>query len=197
MSEIPVNSLTKDKTLLQVISLGVDMPYDFRKPHRHEYFEFFVFNEGGGAHYIDFTAYPIAANSVHIIFPGQIHMLKRAGAQGDIVICLKEYMNSLDPVFYSSLFQNNYTAPTILLPPPRFAEAADLVRQIQQELKEKGPLGQELCRSYLSILLTLCIRSFTPPALPANSPAYGSHDLEVYKQFLALLESHFIDKQVV
>ena len=37
------NSLPPDELLLNVELLGEEMPYDFRKPHRHDYFECFLF----------------------------------------------------------------------------------------------------------------------------------------------------------
>lgn len=53
------------------------MEYDATTPHRHRYFEFFVFNKGGGVHLIDFVEYPILDGSIHIVSPGQVHQVRR------------------------------------------------------------------------------------------------------------------------
>ncbi len=61
-------------------------PYSYDKPHRHNYFEFFYFENGGGVHVVDFVEFPIHANSVHIIGPGQIHQVKRTADCEGVVI---------------------------------------------------------------------------------------------------------------
>lgn len=52
--------------------------YDFSHPHRHEYFEFFCFIQGGGNHMIDFSDVPIESYQMHIVAPGQVHQVNRA-----------------------------------------------------------------------------------------------------------------------
>ncbi len=80
MQLIPTHQL--DKVNQQdLIVIHLDMPgnnYDHGKPHRHNYFEFFYFENGGGIHMVDFIEFPIHSNSIHIIGPGQIHQVKRA-----------------------------------------------------------------------------------------------------------------------
>jgi len=61
--------------------------YDHTEPHRHDYFEFFFFKEGGGVHYIDFIPFEIHPNSVHIVAPGQVHQVQRAlDSEGHVVL---------------------------------------------------------------------------------------------------------------
>ena len=51
--------------------------YDYREPHRHNYFVLFFFLNGGGFHKVDFVKFEIESNSAHIIAPGQVHQMKR------------------------------------------------------------------------------------------------------------------------
>ena len=51
--------------------------YDFSHPHRHDYFEFFCFINGGGSHVIDFKEIPIHSMSIQIVAPGQVHEVRR------------------------------------------------------------------------------------------------------------------------
>lgn len=51
--------------------------YDFSEAHRHNYFEFFCFIEGGGTHVIDFNEFTIDSMSIHIVAPGQVHQVNR------------------------------------------------------------------------------------------------------------------------
>jgi AraC family transcriptional activator of pobA len=67
--------------------LGQLNDYDFTKPHRHDYFEFFYFKKGGGNHIIDFKTFPITDNSVHIVAPGQIHQVNRElNSEGYVIL---------------------------------------------------------------------------------------------------------------
>lgn len=195
--KIPVNALPKEDPQVKIIPLGDDMPYDFKRPHRHDYFEFFVFSHGGGSHYIDFTEYPIKENSVHIVFPSQIHLLKRKGGKGKIIICTKEFMNSLGKVFYAQLFQNNFTAPYIPLSAARFSEISLLLDGLVAEVRSGNYLASELTRSYLTIFLAHCIRDFVPQSQRAGAALYTPHDLEVYRKFFFSLEDHFLEQKQV
>jgi AraC family transcriptional activator of pobA len=73
----------------ELIVIHLDSPgsnYNYDKAHRHNYFEFFYFINGGGVHIVDFIEFPIHPNSVHIIGPGQVHQIKRAGGCHGFVI---------------------------------------------------------------------------------------------------------------
>lgn len=75
--------------------LGQLNEYDFTKPHRHDYFEFFYFRKGGGNHIIDFKVFPITDNSVHIVAPGQIHQVNRElDSEGYIILFALEMIEA-------------------------------------------------------------------------------------------------------
>lgn len=196
MSLIAVTTITELQPQLNIILLGDEMPYDFKRPHRHDYFEFFLFTEGGGEHFIDFTAYEIKINSVHLVFPGQIHLLKRKGAKGLIVLCTREYMDSLNNAFYTSLFQNNFTNPAILFGEEGFKSQLQTAFLLKKELQQPAKLSAELVAAYMSILLTHCIRNFSTQ-LPVESHRKSGQDMEVFIKFHALLEKGFIARTSV
>lgn len=75
---IPTHSSEKtNRREIIVNKLSTLNEYDFSEPHRHNYFEFFCFIEGGGNHIIDFKKIPITSNSIHIVAPGQVHQVNR------------------------------------------------------------------------------------------------------------------------
>jgi AraC family transcriptional activator of pobA len=85
---IPTHQLDKTNNQ-ELIVIHLDMPgnnYNSDKPHRHNYFEFFYFENGGGVHVVDFIEFPIQSNSVHIVAPGQIHQVKREATCHGFVI---------------------------------------------------------------------------------------------------------------
>jgi len=85
---IPTHSSEKtNQRGITVNHLGQLNAYDFTEPHRHDYFEFFFFQSGGGTHYIDFIPFDIHANSLHIVAPGQVHQMKRGlDSEGHVVL---------------------------------------------------------------------------------------------------------------
>jgi AraC-like DNA-binding protein/quercetin dioxygenase-like cupin family protein len=55
-------------------------------PHAHNFYEVCIFFEGSGTHEIDFTPYPIHNNTLHIITPGSVHLIKACpGTKGYII----------------------------------------------------------------------------------------------------------------
>ncbi|MDC0257361.1 helix-turn-helix domain-containing protein [Crocinitomicaceae bacterium] len=75
---IPTHQSEQTKNTRVVVNrLSTLTDYDFSNPHRHEYFEFFCFVNGGGKHEIDFTEVPIQSYSMHIVAPGQVHCVNR------------------------------------------------------------------------------------------------------------------------
>jgi AraC family transcriptional regulator, transcriptional activator of pobA len=199
MQPIPVSTIPEHGHELRVLPLGDFTPYDFGKPHRHTYFEFFIFDTGGGSHFIDFIEYPIREQSVHIVFPQQIHLVKRsATANGYVMICSRHFMNLLDKLFYTQLLNHNYTHPCLSPGAAAFTDIAQLVPRIQSELRDGGPMAQQLAQNYTSIFLSLCIRHTPQQAQEEIShTGYSTHDLEIYRRFTTLLDEHFGDKQQV
>lgn len=42
-------------------------------PHKHDFYLFFLIENGSGEHRIDFTSYPVANHQLHTLLPGQVH----------------------------------------------------------------------------------------------------------------------------
>ncbi len=85
---IPTHHLneTKQKEII-VNPLTLLNEYDHTSPHRHDYFEFFYFKNGGGKHKIDFIDFDIHTNSVHIVAPGQVHqMMRELDSEGFVML---------------------------------------------------------------------------------------------------------------
>lgn len=75
---IPIHDIAESKKRdIQINQLETLTHYDSSEPHRHNYFEFFYFQKGGGTHIIDFVEFPIKSHAIHIVAPGQVHQVKR------------------------------------------------------------------------------------------------------------------------
>ena len=89
---IPSHSLpNQDKSSVVINKLSKSNNYDYSKPHRHEYYELFFFQEGGGVHEIDFTPFQIESHSIQLVAPGQVHQMKRdPGSMGYVFLFRNE-----------------------------------------------------------------------------------------------------------
>ncbi len=68
-------------------------------PHAHNFYEVCIFLEGSGIHEIDFTPYPIHSNTLHIITPGSVHLIKACPET-------KGYIIAFSAAFYDYFAQN-------------------------------------------------------------------------------------------
>ena len=82
---IPFYELASDYKI-NIESISHINPYDFNEVHKHNYYEIFVFEKGGGYQQIDFNRIPIQDNSCYIVKPGQLHLVRRdAKADGWLI----------------------------------------------------------------------------------------------------------------
>jgi AraC-like DNA-binding protein len=98
---IPSHTLSNDQTSNVVINrLSKSNDYDFSEPHRHDYYELFYFQKGGGEHEIDFKPFEIESDSFQLVAPGQVHQMKRApGSMGFVFLFNNEDIIESKSVF--------------------------------------------------------------------------------------------------
>lgn len=196
MTQIPVNTLAGNPQPVRLLPLGDRMAYDFQRPHRHDYFELFLFNQGGGVHFIDFKEYPITAQSVHIIFPNQVHLLRRTEARGQIIICMADFIHLLPQTFLNELHQYYFTAPCRTLPEQSFNTLSGITGLLDSELRNESIFTTEQSRNYISLFLVECIRQAMALQREVVQQQHPYQSM-LYHRFKQLLELHFKDKQNV
>ena len=93
--EIPLHNFSRDDETsipFEIIPLKQLSGYDTGVPHRHNYYEIFFFEEGGGEHIIDFTTIPVKSHSIHFVSPGQVHHLMRSpDSHGAIILFSRDF----------------------------------------------------------------------------------------------------------
>ena len=87
---IPLHSLPGEQSPVVLRNIEHKNPYDFTTEHRHTYFEIFFFKKGGGKQLIDFKESRVFSNSCYIVFPHQIHLLKRAATSNGLLVQFSE-----------------------------------------------------------------------------------------------------------
>ena len=93
---LPVHSLDNDSMQINILPLDHSNPYDFKREHRHSYYEIILVERGGCNQLIDFINYPGYDYSCYIICPQQIHLMNRKNSTGTVVQFTEERVNSVE-----------------------------------------------------------------------------------------------------
>ncbi|WP_276133412.1 AraC family transcriptional regulator [Polluticoccus soli] len=191
--EIPIHDFsrdTKDSVPFRFVQLGALTEYDYSRPHRHNYYEIFFFNKGGGEHLIDFKKYPIRDNGIHFISPGQVHCLRREeGSHGSIILFSRDFFHfgsEGSNTLYNFPFLNSGAYPVLDAATEEFAEFLPLLLQMQNESLKGVDVFAEILRSYLNIVLLKSLQLF--------NGRYPDHQMKqgtVFNKFRELVEKEY------
>lgn len=195
--DIPIHSFTKDDASsipFEMVPLTQRTGYDSSVPHRHNYYEIFMFTKGGGVHQVDFKECEIADYSIHFISPGQVHHVQRDNDSHGFVILFSRDFFHVAPGNRKTLlgmpFLHNRTPdPLINLTAEAFEGLFNLVTLIQKEYNTDKEGKEEIIRSYLNILL-LESKRFYDERHPDDESGASSN---LYQQFHLLLEERFAE----
>jgi AraC-like DNA-binding protein len=195
---IPTHDIAQSKKKDILINELVALTnYDSSEPHRHNYFEFFVFQTGGGVHVIDFVEFPIKSNSIHIVAPGQVHQVQR-----------ELYSNGFVFIFELNLFDHSKEIENFLLNHicldvnefnPNYQFTEDYSQEVQfvmkkawREYNSEEPMKNQLVLNQLSELLFYCIRT-QQKQTTGLKPKTNS----LYIDFRRMLNVDFREKKMV
>jgi AraC family transcriptional regulator, transcriptional activator of pobA len=151
--------------------------YDSSIPHRHSFFELFLFTKGKGIHEIDFNQITIDSNSAHFVSPGQVHKLMLTNIEG-YVLCFTEDFVSLkqkenvEDVFP---FYNTSNTSGLKLSQAQNKEIETLILLIMAERQLKGEANHDVLRSYLNIILLKIKSVYMAAHKPDNSEEQTRH----------------------
>ncbi|MGB0390674.1 MAG: helix-turn-helix domain-containing protein [Salibacteraceae bacterium] len=166
MQEIPIHSFLVDDASsipFKLIKLTKAGSYDTSVPHRHNYYEVFIFEKGGGQHFIDFESFKIKDLSIHFVSPGQVHnVVRKPDSKGFVMLFSRD--------FYSSNYQglkefpflnNNSIDSTLNLNNSEFKVLFDLVEGIRLEQGNSEDYSDDLIKAHLNTFLIHCKRYFS------------------------------------
>lgn len=189
---IPVHDFSlHNARAVKVIQLNELTNYDFGQPHRHNYFEFFIFLKGGGIHQIDFRDYKIETGSVHIVAPGQIHLVKRELDSNGFVILFETNVFEANQLVTNFLFDHICLDMEEFSPVYHFSESiqTEIQRTIQliwEDFNSGATLKNEFVLSNMVTLFIQCIRS-RQSVIPTES----DKNQTLYIKFRRLLKNNF------
>jgi AraC-like DNA-binding protein len=155
---LPIHSLDNDSRQITILPLDHSNPYDFKREHRHTYFEIMLIEKGGCNQLIDFKNHIGNDYSCYIICPQQIHLMNRQDASGTVVQFTEDRIQSteLRASLRKLLFYEN-AAIVFEKRPDLYDELHLLIRILRKYLVEnevaKNQIVTHLLQSIVSILL--------------------------------------------
>ena len=193
---IPIYDFSKDDNSsipFKLIPLEVKTDYDSSVPHRHNYYEIFIFNKAGGTHDIDFHVHDIEEHAVHFVSPGQVHHVERGlGTYGYVILFSRDFiaLNATDAEkLFEMPFLNNSPNPVINMNSEEMQGLIGLVDSMQSEYQDENQHAGDIIRSTLMVFLMKCHRAYCERH-PEDENVYKSH---LYREFRMLIEKHFVN----
>ena len=186
-------------TPFQILQLHNYKGYASNIPHRHNYFELFLFEKGSGIHEIDFIEIEIKPNSVHVVCPGQVHYLKRSpDSNGIVIIFTKEFYFlpqqmtlAVDEFPFLTGMGNAAIEPGEMI----FNNLVGIVQLMKKELDMQGIDSGQILRNYLSIILLHLKRAYATSAETITD--LRSKNYQVFEQFRRLLDANYVSIRLV
>lgn len=90
------NHLGLNTSLVSILNWNDSDFYNFEGTHSHNYIDILVFENGGGAHIIDFKEYKIESFSIHIVSNLSTHLVKRdINSKGFSILISPLFLNQL------------------------------------------------------------------------------------------------------
>jgi len=195
---IPTHDIAQSKKKDVLINELVTLTYyDSNEPHRHNYFEFFVFQTGGGIHVIDFVEFPIKSNSIHIVAPGQVHQVQRELNSNGFVFIFE--LNLFDHFKEIENFLLNHICLDVNEFNPNYQFAEEYSQEVQfvmkkawREYNSEEPVKNQLVFNQLAELIYYCIRTQHKQAIVSEPKTHA-----LYIAFRHMLNVEFREKKMV
>lgn len=185
MKNVPLHQLsTIPYDNIKVERIDYPNPYDYKKLHRHDYYEILLIKEGGGRQIIDFEESTLKSDSVYVVCPGQVHLLDRS----------PESLGWLVQFTQEALFRDEEVSLPIyeLQSMVENHQVFEQTYQVYQLLEQhtKASTNQAIRRHYLHILLLILLDAASKNDQKSKIPV-------ILKQFLRLLDEHLNQEKTV
>lgn len=135
-----------------------------QKPHKHNFYILLFISKGHGTHSIDFEEYPVQANSVFFLAPGQVHSWQLSDDTDGYIIFFTAAFYRLEfphqKLSRFSFYQAVYRKPLLLLSNHGKDAILPVMQRMQQEHEAQKAMAEDVIRDYLDILLILLKRLY-------------------------------------
>lgn len=197
MKHIPLHEFLEDDDTsvhFRLIKLEEKTEYDTAVSHRHNYYEIFLFEKGGGLHQIDFHDIEIQSPCIHFVSPGQIHLVNRdLNSAGYVILFSREFyylnLENRASLFNMPFLNNNHWKPIINLSDEDFSHFQSLIVMAEEEYKSNNSERDSILRSYINIVLQKSKTLFLQQEKALNFNESAS--AELVSSFKILLEKNY------
>ena len=169
-----------------------------QRPHKHDFYILLYISKGHGTHTIDFEAYPVQANTMFFLAPGQVHSWQLSDdTDGYIIFFTSAYFRLEFPhqkLNRFPFFHAPYHKPLLLLHPSDGEAILEVIRPMQREHEAQKPMAEDVIRDYLDILLILLRRRYQEQNPSGQIPAPLLSQLQALEQ---LIDKHYREHQPV
>lgn len=193
---IPIHDLTNANIQpLKINELGERLHYDTSEPHRHNYFELFLFENGAGTHYIDFQPYTIESYAIHIVAPGQVHQMQRELKTNGYVFLFDISIFERESVVADFLFDHICFDIDEMSPVYHFDKVeAELLLGLAKRMlstDQSHPTYNAFIQSHLNLICMHCAQNLK------FENRNKSKDHQIYHDFRRILRSNFKQQKKV
>lgn len=189
---IPIHDIAESKKRDVIMNQLVTLThYDSSEPHRHNYFEFFFFQKGGGVHVIDFMEFPIESNAIHIVSPGQVHQVKRELDSNGFVFLFDINLFDTTKTIENFLLDHicldvDEISPCYHFPSNVQEEINFVVNKAWREFNSNEALKNQFVLNQLTELMLYCLRNKA-----INTSLLEPKNNSIYVDFRRLLNKEF------
>ena len=168
--------------------------YDDTTAHRHNYYQFLLFEKAQGTHIIDDSSYAVTDYSLHFVSPKQVHLMTLNRESKGKVCMFKEelfFINNESRSFLDQLllFSDQNSTPVIQLNTEEYKTLVDIMESMKKEYVNQG-------KNYHEVLLML-----TKIFLIKSERLLGSEKHQMYdrkrvlaNKFSGLVEANYMKK---
>ena len=188
ISTLPVHSLDRNALQIQILPLDHTNPYDYKRKHRHSYYEIILIEKGGCNQLIDFIDYPGLDSSCYLICPGQVHLMDRNNSSGLVIQFTEECIQSTELInhFRHASFTGN-GAVIFENRPDLFNDFNFVIVLLNKHLSRN-----DLATNHVASNLLLAFVSLIADQINFSEKEKDP-ERQLLLQFYILLEDHFSD----
>ena len=195
-----MNPLEDDLSSKQVVILQNDGRKKKGLPIRFGFFALFLCINGHAKRYVNQFEFDILQHTIQLIPPGAIYSFENFGEKSEFYIllfneALFESYDGCSQEIHTLLEFHKAHFETILLSEPSFADIKIMLNKIDTELKYEKKSYLELVRLYILEILYLMQRDKENAS--HNVIASETKAEQIVKQYLHLIEKHFMTKKHV
>lgn len=131
-------------------------PFDNSVMHRHNYYEIYLFEQGGGTHTIEFNQFQVEDGAISVIFPRQFHQLSlQPAAKGKVIMFNEELFCSeiLEKEIRAYCIDLQQRLNHLQLPATQFSQIKELFQMVESLFLDLNVLKKEQIRHMIKLIL--------------------------------------------